>query len=124
MENTKTTATVVTPVFQNGKATVIAPQVTVYVERYQMFARKTAESIIGLATTLLEAEQELNGVDFALFCDEVGLKKGDTTYSKLRKIGAAAARLKRISTNCRTPTRLFMSWRNLMRPSSSRSPLV
>ncbi len=94
MENTKTTAAVVTTIFQNERTTVITPQVITYVKRYQMFARKTAESIVGLATTLLEAEQELNGVDFALFCDEVGIKKGDTTYSKIRKIGTAAARFK------------------------------
>ena len=91
MENTKTASNSTNVAFPNGN-TVITPDVVRYVERYQTFARKTAESIIGLAKTLVEAEEKLNGVDFSIFCDEVGITKGDTTYSKLKKIGENASR--------------------------------
>ncbi len=91
MENTKSSNPVVATSFQNGNA-IITPQVSQYIRRYEMFVRKTAESIIGLATTLVDAEQNLNGVDFACFCDEVGLEKGSSNYSKLRKIGLNASR--------------------------------
>lgn len=73
---------------------LITPQVVHYVEKYRTFVRKTAESVIALATTLVEAEQVLNGVDFSIFCDEVGIKKGDATYSKLKKIGENATRFR------------------------------
>ena len=35
-----------------------------------------------MAQTLAEARETLNGVDFSLFCDEVGTSKGSLTFSK------------------------------------------
>lgn len=93
MEVSEVSLPTVIDVFPNGNA-VITPEVDMYVTRYKTFARKTAESIIGLATTLIEAEEELHKEDFIVFCDEVGIKMGDSTYSKLRKIGASASRFK------------------------------
>lgn len=89
MENAQVTKSIATV---SDGSVIITPQVVRYVDKYRNFARKTAESIIGLATTLTEAEEKLNGVDFSIFCDEVGIKKGDATYSKLRKIGMNASR--------------------------------
>lgn len=77
--------------FQNGNV-VITPEIFSYVSRYQNFLRKTAESIIGLSVTLIEAEESLNDLDFSIFCDQVGIKINDSTYSKLKKIGQNAAR--------------------------------
>lgn len=86
MESVNNKTDLVTTEFQNGKI-VITPEVSGYVSRYQGFIRKTAESIIGLAETLIEAEDNLNQLDFSIFCDEIGIRKGDSTYSKLKKIG-------------------------------------
>jgi hypothetical protein len=91
MENAQVTESIAT-VSVSDESVIITPRVVSYVNEYRNFARKTAESIIGLATTLVDAEQNLNGVDFSIFCDEVGIKKGDATYSKLRKIGMNASR--------------------------------
>jgi hypothetical protein len=77
--------------FPNGTE-VVTPQITGYINRYQTFLRKTAESIVGLATTVLEAEESLNKVDFKIFCSQVGLDTNGTTFSKLKKIGENVAR--------------------------------
>jgi hypothetical protein len=90
MTNTKQTSADIS-VFPNGKE-LITPQITGYVNRYQTFLRKTAESIVGLATTVLEAEESLNKVDFKIFCSQVGLDTNSPTFSKLKKIGENAAR--------------------------------
>lgn len=90
MENCMINPNSIVPAAKTG--TVITPKVVTYVERYQTFARKTAESIIGLAETLIEAETTLDGVEFSIFCDQVGIKVGDATYSKLRAIGLNASR--------------------------------
>jgi hypothetical protein len=81
----------------NGNS-VMSPQIAKYVDRYNTFLAKTAESILGLAETLIEAETTLNGVDFAIFCDNAGIEKGGSTYTKLKKIGDTAARFKPFMT--------------------------
>ncbi len=83
-----------TPVTLVQNGTTISPVVTNYVERYRTFARKTAEAIIELSATLIEAKSELSDLDFAIFCKEVGLQKGDSTYKKLIKIGEHATRFR------------------------------
>jgi hypothetical protein len=77
-------------VVPNG--TILSPQVVKYVERYRGLAKQTAEAIIKLAVTLVEAEKELNGVDFKLFCEEVNVPKSGSVYKKLTKIGNEATR--------------------------------
>lgn len=86
MKNVENKTDIVAVNFPNGNE-LISPKVTKYVKRYQVFIRKTAESIIGLAETLVEAEADLNELDFSIFCDEIGIRKADSTYSKLKKIG-------------------------------------
>lgn len=76
---------------QNGTA-FVTPQVEAYVQRYNSFLRKTAEAVLGLAITLAEAKSKLNGVDFNIFCDEVGTPESSSTYKKLLKIADNAAR--------------------------------
>jgi hypothetical protein len=78
-------------VVPNG-TTVLSPDVVEYVERCRSFARQTAEAIINLAKTLVEAEQRLDGEDFKVFCDEVYIPKGGPVYKKLKKIGETASR--------------------------------
>jgi hypothetical protein len=77
---------------QNG--TVISTVVSDYVNKYRTFARKTAEAVIELSATMIEAKSELSDLDFAVFCKEVGLQKGDSTYKKLMKIGEHASRFR------------------------------
>jgi hypothetical protein len=74
------------------EGTVISAAVSRYVEQYNVLARKTAVSIIGLAKTLVEAEKELNTDDFDIFCDQVGIKGKKATYTKLRTIGMSVSR--------------------------------
>ena len=80
-------------IFPNGNFD-IKPEIVSFVDRYQTFLRKTAEAILGLAETLVQAETELNGVDFLIFCQKVGLVKGSTTYSKLKQIGERSDRFR------------------------------
>jgi len=63
-----------------------------YVDRYRGFARQTAAGIIGLATTLVEAEEKLSPAEFKIFCELVGIPKGGPVYKKFTKIGEAATR--------------------------------
>ena len=87
------TVVIATETVLNGNA-VITPQILSFVDRYQTFLRKTAEAILGLAETLVEAEKDLNAVDFLIFCENVGLEKGSPTHSKLKQIGTVSARFR------------------------------
>lgn len=60
------------------------------VERYRAFAKKSAENIIKLAETLLEAKQKLDASQMTQFCAAVGLE--GSTYRKMIKIGEEASR--------------------------------
>ena len=75
----------------NGTETLSA-EVAHYVDRYRGFARQTAAGIIGLATTLVEAEEKLSPAEFRIFCELVGIPKGGPVYKKFTKIGEAATR--------------------------------
>ena len=75
----------------NGTETLSA-EVAHYVDRYRGFARQTADGIIGLATTLVEAEEKLSTAEFKIFCELVGIPKGGPVYKKFTKIGEAATR--------------------------------
>ena len=75
----------------NGTETLSA-EVARYVDRYRGFARQTAAGIIGLATTLVEAEEKLSPAEFKIFCELVGIPKGGAIYKKFTKIGQAATR--------------------------------
>jgi hypothetical protein len=75
----------------NGTETLSA-EVARYVDRYRGFPRQTADGIIGLAMTLVEAEEKLSKAEFKVFCELVGIPKGRPVYKKFRKIGEAATR--------------------------------
>ena len=92
MTNSNTVAIAV-QTFPNGNSDIKA-EILSFVDRYQTFLRKTAEAILGLAETLVQAETELNGVDFLIFCENVGLVKGSPTYSKLKQIGERSDRFR------------------------------
>jgi hypothetical protein len=62
------------------------------VTKYRLFAKKTAENIIGLAETLVIAEDQLAPFDFRRFCREVGLKYDGSTFRKLLVIGKKVSR--------------------------------
>lgn len=85
--------TIASETFPNGNSD-IKSEILTFINRYQTFLRKTAESILGLAETLVEAEAELNAVDFLIFCENVGLTKSSPTYSKLKQIGENSSRFR------------------------------
>jgi hypothetical protein len=85
--------TIINRTFPNGNSD-IKPEILSFVDRYQTFLRKTAEAILGLSETLVQAECDLNSVDFLIFCENVGLVKGSPTYSKLKQIGETADRFR------------------------------
>ena len=70
----------------------LSAEVAHYVDRYRGFARQTADGIIGLAMTLVEAEEKLSTAEFKIFCELVGIPKGGPIYKKFTKIGEAATR--------------------------------
>ncbi len=71
---------------------IMSPIVVGFVEQYRSFAKQTAQSIIALSHTLVEAKTALSGVEFALFCREVGIAEGGPVFKKLVKIGEMANR--------------------------------
>jgi hypothetical protein len=82
-----------TSISSESKAiSVLSNEATNYVNRYRSFAKATAESIIGLAMTVVEAQSKLDSINFALFLDVVGLKKDGSTYQKMMTIGKNASR--------------------------------
>ena len=80
---------VTTDAAQNGTG---APLLDDLVERYLTFAKKSAENIIKLAETLVEAKAALHELELRDFCKMVGLEFGGSTYRKLLKIGQEASR--------------------------------
>jgi hypothetical protein len=69
-----------------------SPNYVKLVEQYKLFARKTAENIIGLAETLVIAEDQLAPFDFRRFCRDVGLEHDGSTFRKLKAIGEKVSR--------------------------------
>jgi hypothetical protein len=68
---------------------------TIYVDlvqRYYSFAKNSAENIIKLAETLVEAKGRLSDTELQKFCNDVGLPYDGSTYRKLMKIGTEASR--------------------------------
>jgi hypothetical protein len=77
---------------QNGTA-LVTPIVALFVDRYRGFLRTTAESILGLARTLIDAEANLDDVELSIFLDQVGVHQDSSTYRKLKSIGENVPRL-------------------------------
>jgi len=70
----------------------LSETVEAYVARYRSFLKQTAESIINLAETLVEAKQSLTPEDFEQFCEEVRIVNGGPTFKKMQVIGINATR--------------------------------
>jgi hypothetical protein len=68
---------------------VITPQVADYVQRYNTFLTKTVENILELGKVVYEADKTLMGPDRQAFCDAIKMDDKDSTYKKLKQIGAA-----------------------------------
>jgi hypothetical protein len=71
---------------------IASPTYVALVTKYRTFAKQTAENIIRLAETLVEAKGKLQAADFLKFCAEVGLEHDGSTFRKLMKIGNEASR--------------------------------
>ena len=67
-------------------------QVMHYVSLYRTFARNTAENIIRLGQTVMDASIKLTGSQLDQFLVHVGIDKNGSTYRKLRIIGEQADR--------------------------------
>lgn len=65
----------------------VSAKVFYYANRYRIMSRLSAESILSLAKTLSDIEENLSKHDFKAFCAEVGLEIEGATHRKLRKIG-------------------------------------
>lgn len=76
-----------------ARSEITPPKVMKYVTRVNKFMRQSAESVIELSTTIIEAEQQLSDQDFKTFCDTIRIEKDSSTYSKHKKIAAARERL-------------------------------
>ena len=80
-------------VFPNGNSNV-STSVAKYVDRYNALLCKSADAIISLGETLVEAKEKLNKEEFKTFLEQTALNKNKSTYSKLIKIGENAPRLR------------------------------
>ena len=63
-----------------------------FVEEYLTFNKSSAQSILKVSETMVQAEEAL-GDGFDAFCKRVGIVKGSPTYSKHKTIGENAHRL-------------------------------
>ena len=79
---TKNTAQIVPVGTKDVTFEVISPIVQTYLDRYNFAIRKTAQSVLELAATLLEAQEELGPVDFTIFLREVGFNEDSSTFKK------------------------------------------
>jgi hypothetical protein len=67
-------------------------QVMHYVSLYRTFVRNTAENIIRLGQTVMDASIKLTGSQLDQFLVHVGIDKNGSTYRKLRIIGEQSDR--------------------------------
>lgn len=72
--------------------TTISDRTMQYVERYRSFTRKSAESVIELARTLVEAEETLDALELPAFFRAICVDQNGSVYKKLKVIAGAATR--------------------------------
>jgi hypothetical protein len=70
------------PTVPNGTCEIITPAVQAYLDRYHTALRKTAQSVLEVAATVLEAKEQLAKSEFAQFLNEVGFDEKSSTYKK------------------------------------------
>lgn len=66
----------------NGTLEIITPAVQGYLDRYHTALRKTAQSVLDVAATVLEAKEELSKHEFEAFLQQVGFDEKSSTYKK------------------------------------------
>jgi hypothetical protein len=71
---------------------VMTPLTMTYIERYRSFARKTAESVIELARTLVEAEETLDQLQLREFFREACIEPNSPVYKKMKVIAEKSTR--------------------------------
>lgn len=76
----------------DSSANVMTPLTMKYIERYRSFARKTAESIIELAMTLVEAEETLDQIQLREFFREICIEPKSPVYKKMKVIAEKSTR--------------------------------
>ena len=80
LEKTMTATTLTT--VPNGTLEIITPAVQGYLDRYNTALRKTAQSVLDVAATVLEAKEELTKPEFEAFLQQVGFDEKSSTYKK------------------------------------------
>lgn len=85
-------ASIMNLTFNDSIVSVMTPRTMTYIERYRSFARKTAESVIDLARTLVEAEQTLDQLELREFFREVRIEQKSPVYKKLKVIAEKSSR--------------------------------
>mgnify|MGYP006285709021 CR=1 FL=1 len=84
------------PSVPNGTALeIITPAVQGYLDRYHNALRKTAQAILEVAATVLEAKEQLPQPEFAQFLKEVGFDEKSSTYKKFVAIARKKELLER-----------------------------
>jgi hypothetical protein len=71
---------------------ILNSKVAALVERYRFFAKASAENVIALAKTIVEADSQLRQDELEEFCREAGINRKSATYRKLKDIGLKADR--------------------------------
>ncbi len=74
---------------------LIPKPVTEYVEAFNQFSKKTAESVVGMAETVYKAKNNLIPIQFEQFCEGIRYDKNSPTIRKLEQIGKQAEVLKK-----------------------------
>jgi hypothetical protein len=75
-----------TSIVNNMNLIVESKEITVLVEKFNSFARKTAECVLEMAKVVYEAKK-LNESEFHKFCEIIGMSGSSSTVLKLMKIG-------------------------------------
>lgn len=74
-------------IINNTQTTLVEPQeISFLVEKFQSYARKTAESILEMAKVVIEAKK-LDSEGFGSFCKEIGFNPKSSTIRKFIQIG-------------------------------------
>ena len=71
---------------------IMTPKTVELIERYQVYARKTAEGFLELAITYATAKNELDCVQFKIFADTIGVNTESATSTRLLKIAEEQGR--------------------------------
>jgi hypothetical protein len=75
-----------TAVVSNLNLIVESKEIIVLVEKFNTFARKTAEGVLEMSKVICEAKK-LKDSEFYKFCELVGMSGSSSTVQKLIKIG-------------------------------------